>query len=99
MMRQLVFMMTFSEPDLMDFNGVFSTFKKAEDTLLRWVEERKNSDYSWRDFSRVDVADWVVDETSELGWACYEFIWNNDLEDVTVGVVIERCYIDAQCEE
>jgi hypothetical protein len=98
-MKKLVFMMTFSEPDLMDFNGVFSTFKKAEDTLLRWVEERKDSAYPWRDFERVDISNWVVDETSEHGWACYEFNWNNDVENITVGVVIERCYIDAQCED
>lgn len=98
-MKKLVFMMTFSAPDLMDFNGVFSTFKKAEDTLLRWVEERKDSAYPWKEFDRVDITDWVVDETSECGWACYEFLWFDGDEDVPVGVCIERCYIDAQCEE
>ena len=92
-MKQMVFMMVFDVADLADFNGVFSTFDRAENTLKRMAQEQ-----GWRDFGRVDISDWTVDETSEHGWACYEFVWEDLHENVKVGVIIERTYIDVDWE-
>ena len=93
-MKQMVFMMVFDVADLADFNSVFSTFDRAENTLKRMAQKQ-----GWRDFERVDISDWTVDETSEHAWACYEFVWEDLHENVKVGVVIERTYIDDDEEE
>ena len=87
----IVFTMSFNHQMLKNFNCVFSSFKKAENTLKRFVENRKNDLFPWTDLKLTETATWKT-VTDEPGWASYEFLWDGE----KVEVLIERMIIDAE---
>lgn len=67
-----VWMLTVSEPDLADLEGVYTSRDKAEEEVLKTYETLKGQPWGWQDFSEIDRTE---------DYSIYEGKWNTGPED------------------
>lgn len=82
---QEVWMVTVSEPDLADLEGVFLEREKAIDEILKVYETLKYQPWEWQDFGEIDRTE---------DYTIYEGKWLADTkEEIIFGIYVEKVSI------
>ena len=82
---QEVWMLTASEPDMKDLEGVYASRDKAEKEVLKTYEILKNQPWEWQDFSEIDRTE---------DYTIYEGKWLADTkEEIIFGIYVEKVSI------